>query len=65
MCFEDCHSSYLDMPDVAQKVRRGAALCRDQLTESTKMLRQVLYELYWVVNYNFFSLNIIFFIAFF
>jgi len=41
VCFDEAHASYQDMPDVAHKVRRGAALCRDQLTESTKMLRKV------------------------
>lgn len=29
------------MPDVAVQVRKGAALCREQVTESTKMLRKV------------------------
>lgn len=41
MCFEEAHSSYLEVPDVAHRVRKGANLCRDQLTESTKMLRKV------------------------
>eukprot|EP00601_Ochromonadales_sp_CCMP2298_P027966 CAMPEP_0173274590 /NCGR_PEP_ID=MMETSP1143-20121109/2522_1 /TAXON_ID=483371 /ORGANISM="non described non described, Strain CCMP2298" /LENGTH=901 /DNA_ID=CAMNT_0014211413 /DNA_START=111 /DNA_END=2812 /DNA_ORIENTATION=+ len=40
-CFEEVHASYRDMPDVAAEVRQGASLCRQQLTESTKMLRKV------------------------
>lgn len=40
-CFEEVHASYKDLPEVASEVRQGAALCRDQLTESTKMLRKV------------------------
>lgn len=40
-CFEEAHSHYQDFPEVAAQVRRGAALCRQQLVESTKMLRKV------------------------
>lgn len=40
-CFEEVHASYKDLPEVASEVRQGAALCREQLTESTKMLRKV------------------------
>jgi hypothetical protein len=40
-CFEEVHASYKDLPEVASEIRQGAALCRDQLTESTKMLRKV------------------------
>jgi serine/threonine protein kinase len=40
-CFDEAHASYAHMPEVATKVRKGAALCRTQLTESTKMLRTV------------------------
>lgn len=35
------HASYKDLPDVASEIRQGATLCRQQLTESTKMLRKV------------------------
>lgn len=40
-CFEEVHTSYKDLPEVASEIRQGATLCRDQLTESTKMLRKV------------------------
>ncbi len=40
-CFEEAHRHYQDYPEVAAQVRRGAALCRQQLVESTKMLRKV------------------------
>jgi serine/threonine protein kinase len=40
-CFDEAHAYYAHMPEVATKVRKGAALCRHQLTESTKMLRKV------------------------
>jgi serine/threonine protein kinase len=40
-CFEEVHASYKDLPEVASEIRQGATLCRDQLTESTKMLRKV------------------------
>jgi len=40
-CFEQAHLAYQDIPEVATRVRRGAALCRSQLTESTKMLHKV------------------------
>ncbi len=41
MCFEEAHEAYSDIPGVASQVRKGAALCREQLTVSTKMLRKV------------------------
>lgn len=40
-CFEEAHSHYHLLPEVATQVRRGAVLCRQQLVESTKMLRKV------------------------
>ena len=40
-CFDDAHAYFLDIPEVAAQVRRGAVLCREQLLESTKMLRKV------------------------
>eukprot|EP01042_Synura_sphagnicola_P000555 gene555-599_t len=40
-CFDDAHTYFLDIPEVAAQVRRGAVLCREQLLESTKMLRKV------------------------
>eukprot|EP01038_Epipyxis_sp_PR26KG_P008663 gene8663-11706_t len=40
-CFDEVHASYQELPEVAAQIRRGAALCRDQLTESTKMLRTI------------------------
>ena len=40
-CFEQAHLAYQEIPEVATRVRRGAALCRSQLTESTKMLHKV------------------------
>eukprot|EP01034_Spumella_vulgaris_P029397 gene29397-36446_t len=40
-CFEEAHEAYSDIPQVASQVRKGAALCREQLTVSTKMLRKV------------------------
>eukprot|EP00428_Durinskia_dybowskii_P078564 CAMPEP_0170361836 /NCGR_PEP_ID=MMETSP0117_2-20130122/4014_1 /TAXON_ID=400756 /ORGANISM="Durinskia baltica, Strain CSIRO CS-38" /LENGTH=931 /DNA_ID=CAMNT_0010616219 /DNA_START=249 /DNA_END=3044 /DNA_ORIENTATION=- len=40
-CFDEVHAAYKDLPDVASEVRQGASLCREQLTESTKMLRKV------------------------
>ena len=40
-CFDEVHASYKEMPEVASDIRQGAALCREQLTESTKMLRKV------------------------
>jgi serine/threonine protein kinase len=40
-CFAEVHDSYRDLPEVASEVRHGASLCRDQLTESMKMLRKV------------------------
>lgn len=40
-CFEEAHAQYHLMPEVATQVRRGAALCRQQMIESTKMLRKV------------------------
>lgn len=40
-CFDEAHQAYKEFPDVATQVRRGAGLCREQLTESTKMLRKV------------------------
>jgi hypothetical protein len=40
-CFDEVHASYKDLPEVASEIRQGAALCREQLTESTKMLRKV------------------------
>eukprot|EP01039_Chlorochromonas_danica_P009194 gene9194-10154_t len=40
-CFEEAHAQYQMMPEVAVQVRRGAVLCRQQLVESTKMLRKV------------------------
>jgi serine/threonine protein kinase len=41
VCFEEAHAQYQDFPEVAAQVRRGAMLCRQQLVESTKMLRKV------------------------
>ena len=41
-CFKEAHESYADIPEVATQIRKGAALCRQQLMESTKMLRKVL-----------------------
>ena len=35
------YASYQHLPDVAYEVRQGAILCRQQLLESTKMLRRV------------------------
>ena len=40
-CFKEAHESYADIPEVATQIRKGAALCRQQLMESTKMLRKV------------------------
>lgn len=40
-CFDEVHASYQDMPEVASEIREGASLCRDQLTQSLKMLRKV------------------------
>ena len=40
-CFDEAHQAYKEFPEVATQVRRGAGLCREQLTESTKMLRKV------------------------
>jgi serine/threonine protein kinase len=40
-CFREAHESYADIPEVAMQIRKGAALCRQQLMESTKMLRKV------------------------
>lgn len=40
-CFKEAHESYADIPEVASQIRKGAALCRQQLMESTKMLRKV------------------------
>jgi hypothetical protein len=40
-CFDEAITAYQYMPEVAAEVRRGAVLCRQQLTESTKMLRKV------------------------
>lgn len=40
-CFAEVHASYQHLPDVAYEVRQGAILCRQQLLESTKMLRRV------------------------
>lgn len=40
-CFEEAHSAYSEFPEVATQVRKGATLCRDQLTASMKMLRNV------------------------
>lgn len=40
-CFEELHSLYLDMPEVAAKIRSAAVMCRWQLNESTKMLRKI------------------------
>jgi hypothetical protein len=40
-CFKEAHDSYADIPEVATQIRKGAALCRQQLMESTKMLRKV------------------------
>lgn len=41
LCFEQAHAQYQEYPEVAAQVRRGAVLCRQQLVESTKMLRKV------------------------
>ncbi len=41
MCFEEAHEAYQEFPEIASQVRKGAALCREQLTVSTKMLRKV------------------------
>jgi serine/threonine protein kinase len=40
-CFEEAHAQYQEYPEVAAQVRRGAVLCRQQLVESTQMLRKV------------------------
>ena len=40
-CFADAHASYQDIPEVATQVRQGAVLCRQQFTESTKMLYKI------------------------
>ncbi len=40
-CFDEVHASYKDLPEVASEIREGASLCREQLTQSMKMLRQV------------------------
>jgi calcium/calmodulin-dependent protein kinase I len=40
-CFDEAITAYQAMPEVATEVRRGAMLCRHQLTESTKMLRKI------------------------
>lgn len=40
-CFDDAHSQFLELPEVAAQIRKGAVLCREQLYESTKMLRKV------------------------
>lgn len=40
-CFAEAHTSYQDFPEVATQVRRGAALCRQQFNESSKMLSKV------------------------
>lgn len=40
-CFDEVHASYQDMPEVASEIREGASLCREQLTQSLKMLRKV------------------------
>jgi serine/threonine protein kinase len=40
-CFEQAHVEYADYPEVAAQIRRGAMLCRNQVIESTKMLRKV------------------------
>eukprot|EP00607_Mallomonas_marina_P008044 CAMPEP_0182417790 /NCGR_PEP_ID=MMETSP1167-20130531/2209_1 /TAXON_ID=2988 /ORGANISM="Mallomonas Sp, Strain CCMP3275" /LENGTH=881 /DNA_ID=CAMNT_0024591555 /DNA_START=232 /DNA_END=2877 /DNA_ORIENTATION=- len=40
-CFDEAHTCFLDMPEVAAQVRRGAMLCREQLYESIKMLQKV------------------------
>eukprot|EP00605_Chrysophyceae_sp_TOSAG23-4_P001256 GSChrysophyteH1.ASY1.ANO1.1367.1 assembled CDS len=40
-CFSDAHASYQDIPEVATQVRQGAVLCRQQFTESTKMLYKI------------------------
>lgn len=41
ICFEEAHEAYLDFPEVAAQVRKGATLCREQLRISTKMLIKV------------------------
>jgi len=40
-CFAEAHAGYQDFPEVATQVRRGAMLCRQQFSESTKMLAKV------------------------
>jgi serine/threonine protein kinase len=40
-CLDYAHMSYLEMPEVATQIRRGAVLCRLQVSESTNMLRKV------------------------
>jgi hypothetical protein len=40
-CFREAHAFYADIPEVATQIRQGAALSRQQLMESTKMLRKV------------------------
>jgi hypothetical protein len=41
LCFEDALASYVDYPEVATQIHRGAVMCRKQLMDSTKMLRKV------------------------
>jgi hypothetical protein len=41
LCFQDAHACFFDMPEVAAQIRLAASLCRTQLTQSVKMLRQV------------------------
>ena len=41
LCFEDALASYVDYPEVATQIHKGAVMCRKQLMDSTKMLRKV------------------------
>jgi hypothetical protein len=41
LCFEDALTSYIEFPEVATQIHKGAVLCRKQLMDSTKMLRKV------------------------
>lgn len=41
ICLEEAHASYIEMPEIASQVRKGAVLCRLQVLESSKMLKTV------------------------
>lgn len=45
-CLDYAHMSYMEMPEVATQIRRGAVLCRLQVSESTHMLRKVIFTLH-------------------